>query len=524
MVLRAWAGVVALSFVLAGCVPSGFHTSLTPRASASDALAHTAPGSPDGEWPAPDWVARLGDPQLDALVADALRDNPDLQAARARIDIAQAQLQQFSSLTGLTGTSALSVSKARMPQSDDVANVSVQGYQVPVQLFGDPVVSPSSLFVALHYQLDLWGSNAAATRGLVSMRDAARIDAQQARLSLTVALVTLYCQLDQAYATRDLLNEKLAASEQVDAVLRERAARGIDNAYDANDATLKRNRLRAQVQLNDERLQLTELQLGALSGRGPEAGLSLKRPHLAPLADAPLPPRLSLDLMGRRPDIVAARLRVEAAYANLDSTRAQFYPDVNLAAFGGLFALTPAGLFSRKALAGSIGPAISLPIFDRARLKAKLGEDAGRADVAIALYNKTVDDALGQVAQQMTSLRSVDALLAHQAQSVDAAAKIASIAAQRHRRGLMMMRDVNLARLSLIDERMQLVELRARRRTLRVGLIGALGGGFDAGPDAAAPPTPGRRQPPAGKSRHDGADTPSTLSQQHARPNDTRLD
>ena len=113
-------------------------------------------------------------------------------------------------------------------------------------------------------------------------------------------------------------------------------------------------------------------------------------------ASGALPARLPADLLGRRPDIVAARLRVEAAFANADSTRAQFYPDVNLVALGGVFALTPASLFSRDALAGSIGPAISLPIFDRGRLKAKLGADVAQADVAIGLYNKTVDDALGQ--------------------------------------------------------------------------------------------------------------------------------
>jgi outer membrane protein TolC len=250
--------------------------------------------------------------------------------------------------------------------------------------------------------------------------------------------------------------------------------------------------------VNDERLQLAELQLGVLSGRGPEAGLSLARPHLMPVADETLPARLSLGLLGRRPDIVAARMRVESAYANLDAARADFYPDVNLLALGGLAALTPAGLWSRDALTGSVGPAVSLPVFDRARLKAKLGENAGRADAAIALYNKTVDDALGQVAQQLTSLRSTDALIERQTQVVAAQASKTSIAAERQRRGLITERDANRVRLSLFDERIRLADLRARRRTLGVGLIGALGGGFDAG--AAQPPA-------SALSSHDSADS-----------------
>ncbi|HKT67152.1 MAG TPA: efflux transporter outer membrane subunit [Burkholderia sp.] len=476
-----WTIVAAAALlVLGGCVPSGFLPSLSLRTPAGDALAHTAGAGADGAWPAPDWVRQLQDPQLDALVAEAARNNPDLQVAQARLRIAQSQLQQFDSLTGLTGTAGATVSRARMPKPGDIADVTAGGYRVPVEIFGDPVVSPSSVFVGLNYQLDLWGRNRAATRGLMSLRDAAGVEAEQVRLTLAVAIVTVYCQLDQAYAARDLLQQKLKISQRVTAVLRERTARGLDNAYDASDASIKRSRLLEQIALNDEQIKLAQLQLGVLSGRGPERGLALQRPRVGPFPGGALPARLPADLLGRRPDIVAARLRVEAAFANADSTRAQFYPDVNLVALGGVFALTPASLFSRDALAGSIGPAISLPIFDRGRLKAKLGTDVAQADVAIGLYNKTVDDALGQVARIVTSLQTAQTLVVQQQDAVAAAQKIVQIAADRHRRGVLMQKDVDVADLTLIDERTQLIGLLGRQRTLRVALVGALGGGFDA--------------------------------------------
>ncbi|MBM5657773.1 TolC family protein, partial [Burkholderia pseudomallei] len=171
------------------------------------------------------------------------------------------------------------------------------------------------------------------------------------------------------------------------------------------------------------------------------------RPKLAPLADAPLPARLPAGLLGRRPDIVAARLRVEAAYAAIDGTRASFYPDVNLAALGGLFALTPASLFRHDALGGSIGPALSLPIFDRSRLKAKLGGDVANADMALALYNQTVDAALGEVARQLTSLATLDTLLKAQQQALRAAQRMVALAQDRHRRGMGMRKDIDVAQL-----------------------------------------------------------------------------
>ncbi|WP_431824477.1 efflux transporter outer membrane subunit [Burkholderia sp. F1] len=490
------AGVLAALLALSGCAPSGFLPSLSLRAPADDALARTAGPGAAGAWPAPDWVTQLQDPQLDQLIAEALQQNPDLQVAQARLRIAQAQLQQFDALTGLTGTAGATVNRARMPQPGDIADVTIGGYKVPVQVFGDPAASPSSVFVALNYQLDLWGRNKAATKSLMSLRDAARVEADQVRLAMSTAIVTVYCQLDQAHAARDLLQEKLKVSQRVTTVLRERTARGIDNAYDASDASIKRSRLLGQIALNDEQIKLAQLQLGVLSGRGPERGLALRRPQVGKFGkfgDAALPARLPADLLGRRPDIVAARLRVEAAYANADATRAQFFPDVNLVGLGGVFALTPASLFSRDALAGSVGPAVSLPIFDRGRLKAKLGADVAQADVAIGLYNKTVDDALGQVAQLVTSLQTSQTLVAQQQDAVAAAQKIVQIATDRHRRGLLMQKDVDVAQLSLIDERAQLIDLLGKQRTLRVGLIGALGGGFDAGPAPAARATPNAR-------------------------------
>ncbi|MCS6474642.1 TolC family protein, partial [Burkholderia thailandensis] len=94
----------------------------------------------------------------------------------------------------------------------------------------------------------------------------------------------------------------------------------------------------------------------------------------------------------------------------------------------------------------------------------KIGADVAQADVAIGLYNKTVDDALGQVAQILTSLQTAQTLVAQQQGAVAAAQKIVQIAADRHRRGVLMQKDVDVADLTLIDERAQLIALLGRLR------------------------------------------------------------
>ncbi|MFY4704207.1 efflux transporter outer membrane subunit [Burkholderia glumae] len=473
--------MLAAGILLGACVPSGFRTTVTPRTPGADALASvTGPVAEGGAWPAPDWVRQLGDAQLDALVAEAYENNPTLQAAKARIAIAQAQLQQYSAMTRLVGTAGASVTKARVPRSDGVANVNAGGFNVPVELFGDPAISSSSLYAGLNYQLDLWGAHAAATRGLLSSRDAARVDAEQARLTLAVSLVTLYCELDQVYAQRDQLEQKRA---------RQRAdRRGAARARRARHRQrLRRQRRRHQAQpaAGPDRLgrRADPADRGADrrdDGQGPRARARARAPASGPTRRRAAAGAAARRAAGAAPDIVAARLRVQAAFASVDGARADFYPNVNLSAIGGLFALTPAGLLRGRAFGGSIGPAVSLPIFERGRLKAKLAGNVANADLAIALYNQTVDQALGQVARQLTQLRTMDTLLAGQQKAVDAAQRIVGIAEERHRRGFGMEKDVNNARLTLADERTRMIDLLARRRALRIGLIDALGGGFDA--------------------------------------------
>lgn len=472
----ALAGVLALG----ACAPSGFALKLVPHAPDSTTLAHSTADLPAGAWPAPDWIKGFGDPQLTALVEQALRDNPSVQVAQARIRVAQSQLQQYSSTGGVNATAGGSFDKTHLPQSNGIAEVQTAGQTLPIELSSSPALSSSSLYLGLSYDLDLWGKRRAVTDSLLSQRDAARLDAEEARLTLSVALASLYSQLDASYKLQDILEAKRTASDQIDAVLRERVARGIDNAYDASDAALKREKLEQMITLNETSRELVELQIGSLTGQGPEAGLKLGRPHLADLPAQGVPPSLPVDLIGRRPDIMAARLRVESAYDDVAGARKEFYPDINLTAVGGLFALSPGGLWTHNALGGSIGPAVSLPIFSRDRLKANLAGKVAGADVTIGLYNSTVDAALTQVAQQLTTLRTVDRLIADQRDAVQQAQHMVSILDERHQRGIGMEKDVNTARLTWFDEQTQLVNLSTAQRSLRVSLIGALGGGFDA--------------------------------------------
>ena len=185
-----------------------------------------------------------------------------------------------------------------------------------------------------------------------------------------------------------------------------------------------------------------------------------------------------MDLLGRRPDIVASRWRVEAAARDADRARAEFYPNVNLLAFVGLQAIT----WSKFAQAGSrvlgAGPALSLPIFDGGQLRGNLGAKYADYDAAAEQYNQALAEALRDVADQVAAWRSIERQGAEVAASLAAAQSAYDLALARYRAGLSSYLTVIGAETQLTAQRGLAAELRARRLEAAIGLARALGGGY----------------------------------------------
>lgn len=130
--------------------------------------------------------------------------------------------------------------------------------------------------------------------------------------------------------------------------------------------------------------------IAALLGKGPDRGLDIGKPRL-PSAPAPgIPGVLPNELLGHRPDVVAARRRVDAARHVIKASKAEFYPTVNLTALAGLAGGNLSELFSGDAVIAQAGPAISLPIFDGGRLRNNLAKSDADYDLAVATYNQSL--------------------------------------------------------------------------------------------------------------------------------------
>ncbi|MEO9385886.1 efflux transporter outer membrane subunit, partial [Chromobacterium phragmitis] len=206
--------------------------------------------------------------------------------------------------------------------------------------------------------------------------------------------------------------------------------------------------------------------------------LAIARPATGLFREQRLPAALAAELLGRRPDLSAARLRAEAAAKRIDAAQAQFYPNINLTAFVGAQSLG-LDLFAKSGsgIAG-IGPAINLPLFRGGQLQGQYRAARGDYDAAVASYDATLSQALREVADAVASQAALTPQLLQRQDALTAADEAYRVSQNRFDGGLANYLDVLTAEDSVIAARRGLANLQARRFSLDVALVKALGGGY----------------------------------------------
>lgn len=463
-------------------LPSCWPAAPAPGAGAGRAAArcrqprHRAPLSEAG-FPRQDWWRAFGDPQLDALVAEALEGTPDLAAADARLRRARAQAGLADAARKpAVGTSA-QYAVAQLPES-----------LTGGELGGEPMHN-ALLMLDLDVPLDVWGGKRAEYAAALGEAHAAKVEAQAARLALAANLARTYIALAQAFEMEDVAHRELERSTQLLQLGRQRVDAGIDSSVSLRNAEAAVASAQAQVEAARQQIDALRNALAALLGKGPDRGLDIGRPRLLQAPAPALPPVLPGELLGHRPDVVAARWRVEAAARGIDSARALFRPAVNLSGLVGLASAGFADLFDAGAVLSFGRPAISLPIFDAGRRRNQLDARYADFDQAVAAYDQSVVEALREVADALQAIRSLDAQLRSLDAARAAAASALELARARYAAGIASQLDVLSAQRQLLETEQRLAALRAQRYLATVDLVHALGGGlsFDA-PDATTAP------------------------------------
>ncbi len=405
-----------------------------------------------------DWWTAYGDAQLDSVMDKAVNASPDLAVAAGRLYKAEAYVGQsrageYPSLSFLGGALAL---------GSDAAGPSLKDAELAGLNFG--------------YELDFWGKNRAAVAAARNSVAAASADQAQARLVLTTAIAAAYVDLARLYDDRDLAGRAVALRQENLDLVGNKQAQGVTSNAEVELARAGEFDAQGDLSAIDEQIGLTRNRIAALAGLDPDFGAALVRPALSLPVSVALPEHIDLNLIGRRPDVVAARWRAEAASQQIKVAHASFYPNINLMAFAGELALGDPANMSQ--LMTSVGPAITLPIFDGGRLNANLKGAEGEHAIAIASYNGAVVNAMHEAADAVTSERALKDRLSQATQSLDASEKAYGLVKTRYQGGLTDYATLLLAEQGVIAQRRAVADLQSRALTLDIALVKALGGGY----------------------------------------------
>ncbi len=469
---------LAMLLPIAACVAPSADAGLKPRSISAVSLAGNS--SEPGTWPRQDWWRAYGDPQLDTLIAEALVGSPDVAAAEARLHKAQALAGQARSalLPSITANGSAALTK--------------QSYNngFPAQFVPQGYNDTGRATLDFSYELDFWGRNRAAVAAATSDIRASEADRAAAVLMLSTSIASTYAQLAQLQAERDVAAASITLRSETLKLVRQRVLGGLDTGGEERSAEANVAAAQESLASTDESIAITRNALAALTGAGPDRAQVIVAPANVHLAAFGLPPRIDAELIGRKPEIVAARWRADAAGKRIHVARASFYPNVNLAAFIGFQSLGLSNLLASGSDIGQVGPAISLPIFDGGRLKSNLrGAEADYA-LAVSQYDSALVRALQDVADATASGRALTGRLTDARAALAAQEDAYRIARLRYTGGLADYQSVLIAEDTVLQRRRLVADLQARAFTLDVALVRALGGGFAAPVALAAKEVP----------------------------------
>jgi NodT family efflux transporter outer membrane factor (OMF) lipoprotein len=460
-------GSAVLAAALAGCAAPDLGP--RPELAKPDAYASQRSLASQGAaaWPNAQWWRSYGDPQLNALIDEALAGSPDIAIAAARIRTAQGAVQRAGA--------------ANLPTLDAEGSAALnkQSYNngIPAEFVPKGWNDTGRLALNAGLDLDLFGRNRASLVAATSDAEATRLEGEQAALTLATDIGARYADLARLYAEQDVLQRASELRGATEKLVNDRVAIGLDTQAELKQARSAVPASRVDLAANAEQIALTKHGIAALLGAGPDRALTIVRPGV-PVLIADVPADAGIALVGRRPDIAAARARAEAAAARIKVARADFYPNVSLSGLIGLQSLGLDNLFKRGSSMGNVGPAISLPIFSGGALQGQYRQARGQYDEAVATYDRTLIGALREVADAVTSRRQVAEQLVDARASLADAEGAYHVAQLRFRGGLSTFLNVLSAEEAVLAARRSLAAIEARRFALDIQLVRALGGGF----------------------------------------------
>jgi NodT family efflux transporter outer membrane factor (OMF) lipoprotein len=422
--------------------------------------------APSDDLPKGKWWEIFGDARLNALEESVDVDNQNIKQA-------EAQFRQARALVAANHANyypTIGASPA-ITQSDNGKNTGR----------GSGTNQIFSLAADATWEPDLWGRVRLSVENAVSNAQVSAADLENVRLSEQALLAVDYFSLAASDMQQAVLRDTIAAYEKNLKLTTDRFNGGVASKA---DITL------AQTQLAGARAQSTDLRvaraqfehaIATLTGRPPAAldvGASTIAGPPPPIPAIPL--AVPSALLERRPDIAASERQVAAANANVGLAEAAYYPTLTLSANLGLVATNLANLVSYASRSWSAGPTLSQTVLDFGRRRATLEGAQAAYDATVAAYRQTVLAAFQEVEDDLASLRYLSEEAAQQQEAVAAAQQALSLETDRYKAGTDSYLNVITTQTIALSDQQTAITILQRRMSAAVGLVKALGGGWDA--------------------------------------------
>lgn len=469
--------LTAAAAILAGCASQGTSNTEVPLIDFSRSGLSAAPLPVlQTQW----WQA-LGDPLLNSLMEKTLADSPALAKAQAQIQSAEAQAQAAGAAAKPHLGAQAGISRAEMSERGQMAS-----------LAGGVPINTYSFGLQGSWTFDFWGRYTAETRALLGEANAAKLSQEQARLILSQAVFSAYTQWQALEAAKANMQAQIANQQHLNRIARSRSQAGISAAVQTYPGAMTLEQMQSQLADIDGKIASVRYTLAALAGGQPYAlnGLHPRPLHAAGLPQLPAK-GVTLNLLGRRPDIAAAKALVEAAQDKKKAAKAAFYPDISFTAMLGHESISGAGtaflpyrsfslsdLLSASARQWSLGPAISLPILEGGALRANLRGQEAAYNAQAAAYNDTVLNAFRDTASAIADYQSAAQQLALREQALKDASRTVSAMQKRAAAGLQTPEQALAANAQRLSIQAEQIQTAAALQTAYGKAITALGGGW----------------------------------------------
>ncbi len=448
------------------------------------ALARAASSSTftAGDWPSENWWEIFNDPQLAVYIKTALQDSPTLQQADAKVDVAKQYAKQKRSTL--------------FPEIDfnsysNWQHLSRNGF---FRAFAPTIpgnVDDTWFTLNLTYDLDIFGRNRLRYYSALSLYHAQAAERADVRLSLSAAVSKSYFELQADLERRALLKKTAQRRRSLLNLHEARKAHGLDTEIELLQADQNLLEIEKTLSINQESIELDDHLLRVLMGHSPDSANILDVLHIPFDGKIALPSDLSVNLLSRRPDLMARIWQVESAAKEVGAARADFYPDINLTALLGFESVFFHRLFNwPSSRAGSLNPAITLPIFTGDRLQSNLRGKWAEFHQATSAYHDTLLTAAREVVDQLTTLQRLDDQLRIQQLTVDNLRSQSDLSFLRYVEGVAAYLEALEREELLYNVELELVDLKLMQREAFVNLIKGLGGGYHSTP----PLTPAKRE------------------------------